>query len=45
MNTPLLMITFRVWFIEIAVSGVNSFVLMNRRYAPGLGSCERTGSA
>ena len=30
MNTHLLMITFRVWFIEIAVSGVNYFVLMNR---------------
>ena len=32
MNTYLLMITFRVWFFEIAVSGVNYFLLMN----PGL---------
>jgi len=37
MNTHLLMITFRVWFIEIAVSAVNYFVLMNRVYAPRVG--------
>jgi hypothetical protein len=37
MNTYLLMITFRVWFVEIAVSGVNYFVLMNRVYAPRVG--------
>lgn len=37
MNTYLLMITFRVWFIEIAVSGVNYFVLMNRVYTPRVG--------
>jgi hypothetical protein len=37
MNTHLLDITFRVWFIEIAVSGVNYFVLMNRVYAPRVG--------
>ncbi len=37
LNTHLLMITFRVWFFEIAVSGVNYFVLMNRVYAPRVG--------
>ena len=37
MNTHLLTITFRVWFIEIAVSGLNYFVLMNRVYAPRVG--------
>lgn len=37
MNTYLLMITFRVWFFEIAVSGINYFVLMNRVYAPRVG--------
>ncbi len=36
-NTYLLMITFRVWFWEIAVSGFNYFVLMNRVYAPRVG--------
>jgi hypothetical protein len=36
-NTYLLMITFRVWFCEIAVSGFNYFVLMNRVYAPRVG--------
>ena len=33
-NTHLLMVTFRVWFLEIAVSGVNYFVLMNHVYEP-----------
>ena len=37
MNTHRLMITFKVWFIEIAVSGFNYFVLMNRVYAPRIG--------
>ena len=37
MNSYLLMITFRVWFVEIAVSGFNYFVLMNRVYAPRVG--------
>ena len=37
MNTHLLMVTFRVCFIEIAVSGVNYFLLMNRVYAPRVG--------
>ena len=37
MNTYLLMITFRVWFCEIAVSGFNYFVLMNRVYEPRVG--------
>ena len=36
-NTYLLMITFRVWFCEIALSGINYFVLMNRVYAPRVG--------
>lgn len=36
-NTYLLMITFRVWFFEIALSGFNYFVLMNRVYAPRVG--------
>ncbi len=37
MNTYLLMITFRVWFFEIALSGFNYFVLMNRVYEPRVG--------
>jgi hypothetical protein len=37
MNTYLLMITFRVWVLEIAASGFNYFVLMNRVYAPRVG--------
>ena len=38
MNTTyLLMITFRVWLFEIAVSGFNYFVLMNRVYEPRVG--------
>ncbi|MGZ6695196.1 MAG: hypothetical protein ACXVFL_06065 [Solirubrobacteraceae bacterium] len=37
MNTHLLMITFRVWFLEIAVSGVNYFVLMKRVSEPRVG--------
>ena len=31
------MITFRVWFIELGVSAVNYFVLMNRVYEPRYG--------
>ena len=37
LNPYLLMITFRVWFLEIALSGFNYFVLMNRVYAPRVG--------
>ncbi len=37
MNTYLLMITFRVWCVEIALPGFNYFVLMNRVYAPRVG--------
>ncbi len=37
MNSYLLMITFRVWLCEIAVSGFNYFVLMNRIYEPRVG--------
>ena len=37
MNTHLLMITFRVWFLEIALSGFNYFVLMKRVYEPRVG--------
>ena len=44
MNARLLMITFRVWLIEIAASGLNYFLLMNKVYAPESGSCARTGS-
>jgi hypothetical protein len=36
-NSYLLMITFRVWFCEIAVSGFNYFVLMKRVYEPRVG--------
>jgi hypothetical protein len=36
-NTYLLMITFRVWFCEIVVSGFNYFVLMRRVYEPRVG--------
>lgn len=36
-NTYLLMITFRVWVCEIAVSGFNYFVLMKRVYEPRVG--------
>jgi hypothetical protein len=31
------MITFRVWCLEIALSGFNYFVLMNRVYEPRVG--------
>ncbi len=37
MNTHLLMSTFRVWVLEIAVSGFNYFVLMRRVYEPRVG--------
>lgn len=37
-STHLLVITFRVWLIELAVSAVNYFVLMNRVYAPRVGA-------
>ncbi len=45
MNSYLLMITFRVWFCEIAVSAVNYFVLMKRTYEPRVGvlSAHRIG--
>lgn len=33
-----LMITFRVWLVEIPAAAVNAFVLMDRVYAPRLGS-------
>jgi hypothetical protein len=45
MNTHLLIITFRVWCIEIAVSGVNYFVLMKGYTRRGSVSCERIESA
>lgn len=38
MNTYLLMITFRVWFVELAASAVNYFVLMRRLYEPRWGA-------
>src|SRR5581483_1953855 len=37
MNSHLLMITFRVWCLEIVLSGFNYFLLMNRVYAPRVG--------
>ena len=37
MDTDLLMYTFRVWFLEIALSGFNYFVLMRRVYEPRVG--------
>lgn len=33
----ILMVTFRVWFFEIALSGFNYFVLMRRVYEPRVG--------
>jgi hypothetical protein len=37
LSTYLLMITFRVWFCELAVSAFNYFVLMNQVYEPRVG--------
>ena len=37
-NAYLLMITFRVFFAELAVSAVNYFVLMRRVYEPRAGA-------
>lgn len=34
----LLMITFRLWLVEIPVAAVNGFVLMDRVYAPRVGA-------
>jgi hypothetical protein len=36
-STYLAELTFRVWFIEILVSGVNYFVFMKRVYEPRVG--------
>ena len=33
-----LMITFRIWLIEIPIAAVNAFVLMDRVYTPRIGS-------
>lgn len=33
-----LMITFRVWLIEIPVAALNAFVFMDRLYAPRMGA-------
>ncbi len=38
MSTHLAELTFRVWFIEILVSGVNYFVLMRLVYEPRVGA-------
>jgi hypothetical protein len=38
MSSYLAETTFRVWLIEIVVSGVNHFVLMNRVYEPRVGA-------
>lgn len=37
MSTYLVELTFRVWFIEILVSGLNYFVLMRLVYGPRVG--------
>lgn len=37
MNTYLLMITFRVWVVELPVSAFNYFVLIKRVYEPRVG--------
>jgi hypothetical protein len=37
MNLYLLMMTFRVWVVELAVSAVNYFFLMNKVYEPRYG--------
>lgn len=37
MSSDLAELTFRVWLIELAVSAVNYFVLMNRVYEPRFG--------
>ncbi|HVP02462.1 MAG TPA: hypothetical protein VMT10_07835 [Solirubrobacteraceae bacterium] len=40
LDTYILMITFRVWFLELAVSALNYFVLMKRVYAPRVGELQ-----
>jgi hypothetical protein len=37
MNTYLLMITFRVWMVELPVAAFNYFVLIKRVYEPRVG--------
>jgi len=37
MDSFILMMVFRVWFLELIVSGVNYFVLMRRVYEPRFG--------
>ena len=37
MNVYLLMMTFRVWFLELAVTAVNYFFLMSKLSAPRYG--------
>lgn len=34
MTVHTLMITFRVWLVELPVAALNAFVLMDRLYAP-----------
>lgn len=36
----LLMITFRVWLVELPLAAVNAFVLMDRVYAPRVGAVQ-----
>jgi hypothetical protein len=40
-STYLAELTFRVWFIEILVSGANYFVLMKRVYEPRVGELQQ----
>lgn len=38
MNTYLLMITFRIWLVELPIAAVNYYVLMRRIYEPRWGA-------
>lgn len=38
MNTYLLMITFRIWLVELPIAAANYFVLMQRVYEPRSGA-------
>jgi hypothetical protein len=37
-TTYVLMMTFRIWLVEIPIAAVNAFVLMDRVYAPRFGA-------
>jgi hypothetical protein len=44
-NSTLLMITFRIWLVELPIAAVNYFVLMRRVYEPRWASSARIRSA